>query len=172
MTKMLIIGSLIILYACGQNNSNSKPDNQIKKENLSGIYEYIYPHNTTDLIENHFIVLETSPGQLTGYYYGTSDEFDEEREGYLPAFFVAKMHDLKIANDTLCFTLIVNNNDFLTKAVEIKYKSTNDAIKAGYKNWENIIPTAPKKYKGVFKDSSTIIFNEDDDFLTKTFKKR
>jgi hypothetical protein len=172
MMKKMIIALLIIFYACGQNNSSKNSDNQIKKDNLSGVYEYVYPNNTPELTENHFIVLETTQNQLSGYYYGTSDEFDEEREGYLPAFFVAKMHNLKIVNDTINFTLIVNNDDFLTKAVDLKYKSTNDALKAGYKNWENLIPTEPKSYKGIFKNSSTIVFNEEDEFLTKTFKKR
>ena len=174
MVKKIIISSIFLFYACGQNNSSQNTDNQIKnkKDNFIGVYEYIYPDNMPDLIENHYIVIDTFHNQLTGYYYGTSDEFDEAREGYLPAFFVSKMQNLKIMNDTIYFTLIVNNDDFLTKPVALEFKSTNDALKAGYKNWGNSITTEPKYYKGAIKNSSTIVFDEEDEFLIKIFKKK
>jgi hypothetical protein len=163
---------MILLYSCGQNDTAQKHDKQIKNKSLSGVYEYIYPSSTPDLIENHYIILDAASEQLNGYYYGTSDEFDDIREGYPPAFFVAKMHNLKIEKDTLSFTLIVTNDDFLTMPVDLKYRSTENALKAGYKKWDNLIPTAPKNYKGIFKNPSIIVFNEEDDFLIKTFKKR
>ena len=110
--------------------------------------------------------------KLTGYYYGTSDEFDEAREGYLPAFFVKKIDNLEIMGDSIRFTLNVNNSDFLTQPVDLKYKSTEDALNSGYKNWENKIPTSPKNYVGVFKDDKTIFFKGEQEFLNKTFNKK
>ena len=139
-------------------------------DSISGTYEYIYPYNTKDLIENHYIDLSISEKGISGYYYGTSDEFDESREGYFPAFFVSKMDNLIIENDTIKFRLVVDNSDFLTQAIDQKYKTTNDALSAGYKNWENKIPTLPKTYKGVFQDNETIVFKVGQDI--RVFRKK
>jgi hypothetical protein len=172
--RNVIFGFILLLSASSQNNfpKNSMAQTNINSDDYSGTYEYVYLDNTSDLKENHFIVLAIEGGKLTGVYYGTSDEFDEAREGYLPGFFVTKMDDLKIISDTITFTLKVNNDDFLTAAIDLKYKSTKEAINAGYKNWENKIPTNPKYYKGTFKDSKTLYFKGQQEFLDKTFKKK
>jgi hypothetical protein len=168
--RSMILILLIVFSACGQNSSPKNSDKETDKYN--GVFEYVYPGNTSELIENHFIVFATVDNKLKGYYYGTSDEFDEAREGYLPAFFVAKMDNLIISGDTIRFILKVDNSEFLTKAVDLKYVSTKDAIDAGYKNWENKIPTIPKEYIGLFKDEKTILFTEEQEFLNKTFQKK
>jgi hypothetical protein len=166
--KNLFLLIAFTVTACGQNSNLKKPDILPKSPDL--IYEYIYPYNTPDLIENHYINLSISNNGIKGYYYGTSDEFDEAREGYLPAFFVSKMDNLIIKNDTIKFKLTVDNSDFLTQTVDLKYKTTNDALSAGYKNWENKIPTSPKTYTGVFQNSETIVFKVDQDI--RVFKKK
>jgi hypothetical protein len=172
--RNMILSFLILMSACGQNSSSKNTDTltQNNSDNYSGIYEYVYPNNTPDLIENHFIVLTMDGSKLAGFYYGTSDEFDEAREGYLPSFFVAKMEDLKIISDSISFTLNVKNSDLLTQAIDLKYKSTYEALNAGFKNWENKISTLPRNYKGIFKDSKTIFFRGDQEYLNKTFKKK
>jgi len=171
--RNVILSLLLVFSACGQNNSskisNTQTDNNDK---YSGVYEYVYPDNTTDLMENHFIVFSEVDDKLIGYYYGTSDEFDEAGEGYLPAFFVAKMDNLVIKGDTIRFTLKVDNSDLLTKAVDLKYRSTKDAIDAGYKNWENKVPTVPKHYIGLLKDEKTIFFKGEQEFLDKHLRKK
>ena len=163
--KFILVLFTITVYA-------KKPIHRENIDRYCGIYEYIYPDNTPDLIENHFIVISKIDNKLTGLYYGTSDEFDEAREEYLPAFFVSKMDSIEIKEDTLRFILIVHNSDFLTKAVDLRFKSTKEAIKAGYKKWENKISTIPKRYQGVFSDKRTLFFKGEQDFLSKTFKKK
>ena len=171
--RNVILSLLIVFSACGKNSSPKIADKQTdNNDKYSGVYEYVYPDNTSDLIENHFIVFSIMDSKLTGYYYGTSDEFDDAREGYLPAFFVAKMDNLEIKGDSIKFTLKVDNSDFLTRAIDLKYKSTKGAINVGYKNWGNKITTSPKNYNGLFKDSETIFFKGEQAFLDKTFKKK
>ncbi|SRR5574344_666472 len=168
-----IYGLFLTLIACGQNpNPQNQGDKAVNLDKYVGIYEYVYPYNTQDLIENHFIVLTKQDGKLTGLYYGTSDEFDEAREGYLPGFFVSPMDNLQINGDTISFVLNTSNNDFLTKSVDLKIKSTKEAISSGYMKWDNIISTNPKTYIGLIKDSETIFFKGEMEFLDKTFKKK
>ncbi|MFH0992685.1 MAG: hypothetical protein V1799_22025 [bacterium] len=171
--KIFFFGLFLTLTAFGQHSHEQKQLKQnIDVDRYTGIYEYVYRYNSPGLKENHYIVLSRSSNTLAGLYYGTSDEFDESREGYLPGFFVAQMDSLKIHGDTIRFTLKVANSDFLTTAVDLNIKSTTEALKAGYKNWGNKIPTSPKKYAGLIQDSVTIFFKGEKEFLNKTFKKK
>ena len=171
--RNLIIGLFVSLVACGHNFAQQKQG--AKADTLDeyiGVFEYVNPGNTPELTENHYIVLTKSNDQLTGLYYGTSDEFDGEREGYLPGFFVSPMDDLQINGDTLRFVLNTTNSDFLTQPVDLKIHSTKEAQRSGYKNWDNKIATQPKACVGLIKDSGKIFFRGESDFLNKTFIKR
>lgn len=84
---------------------------------LSGIYEYVYEHNTRDLIENHYLEFRTTNGRLAGTYCGTSDDFDEAREGYLPGFFCAVMKDLVVRGPDISFEVEVTDADMLSEPV-------------------------------------------------------
>lgn len=171
--RNLTIVLFMTLIACGQNPNPQNRGNKVANlDKYVGIYEYVYPENTQDLIENHFLVLTKKDDKLTGLYYGTSDEFDDAREGYLPGFFVSPMDNLQINGDTISFVLSTSNNDFLTKSVDLKIKSTKDAISSGYMNWDNKISTNSKTYVGLIKDSETIFFKGEKEFLDKVFKKK
>lgn len=168
--KKIFLSLLVVLTACSANKNLHQKDSS--KNAFLGTYEYVYPYNTEYLNENQFIVLTQSNDKLCGYYYGTSDEFDKAREGYLPAFFVINMEDLAIKADSIVFTLNVDNNDFLTKAVDLTFRSTNEAIAAGYKQWDKKLETTKKKYSGFFKDGKTIFFKGEQGVPDKTFNKK
>ena len=99
--KTLLLASLILLvweipnfnvteiYHGIQNGASSK--------DLSGTYEYIYPYNSEDLIENQYIILVKSKEGFSGWYYGTSDEFDSARRLFASLFCDrdAKTQDIK-----------------------------------------------------------------------------
>jgi hypothetical protein len=89
---------------------------QAKTGQITGTYEYIYPYNTSDLQENHYIELKENKGRLSGTYYGTSDEFDKGREGYLPGFFKVEMKEISFKNDILEFTITIKSEDIFEKA--------------------------------------------------------
>ena len=174
--KTLLLASLFLLVweIPNFNGSKSYPGIQKGKSSydLSGTYEYIYPYNFEDLIENQYIVLIKNKEGYSGWYYGTSDEFDEAREGYLPAFFVANLQKLKISNDTITFNLNISDNDLLTEPVTLKLRSTEEAIKAGYSKWENKISPTPKKYWGLIINSNQISLQRADEFQNKAFNKK
>lgn len=160
--RLLIIYIFIALNASCQNSSNL--------EQYVGIYEFEYPYNTENLNENHYIVLVHENGTLSGKYYGTSDEFDEAREGYYPGYFVSDMNNLRIENDSIYFAINISNKDILKNKVNISIKSTNDAILWGNSNWENYIQIGEKQYAGQIKNKS-IIFNDAKGEISKEFKK-
>jgi hypothetical protein len=171
--RKLLFGLFLTCIACAQNSNNQ---GQVKSaadiDKYIGVYEFVYPYNTRDLIENHFIVLTKTDNKIAGLYYGTSDEFDVGREGYFPGFFVSPMEKLEIHGDTIRFTLNTKNSDFLTQSVDLRIKSTKAAIDSGYKNWGNKIPTRPRTYVGVFKDSVTMFFRGEREVWNKTFKRK
>jgi hypothetical protein len=174
--KTLLLASLVLLVweIPNFNVTEICPEiqNGASSKDLSGTYEYIYPYNSEVLIENQYIVLIKNKEGYSGWYYGTSDEFDEAREGYLPAFFVAEMLNLKISNDTIRFNLAITDNDLLTKSVTLKLRSTEEAIKAGYSKWSNKINPTPKEYWGLIINSNQISLKGADEFQNKTFNKK
>jgi hypothetical protein len=143
----------IFCLACEKKETSKeeKPPNS-----YAGIYEYYTGY------DSQYIVLSEKDGKITGFYYGTSDEFDEVREGYDAGYFVAQMTDLKINGDAITFVLNVDNSDFLTDIIDLQIISTHEAIKAGNKNWGNYITTEPKEYVGhISADKETILIKGD-----------
>jgi len=180
MKKLFPFVAIVILLSCGQRTSNKSSEVKVDtllstnekitqnvedQDKYIGTFEFVYPYNTEDLIENHFIVINKNGDLYSGLYYGTSDEFDESREGYLPGFFVAPMEQLTITNGTLKFTLSVENQNVFNKAVELKYKSSEEARQNGYETWPNMMRFEPKTYFG-FINNDSIIIND------KTFHKK
>ena len=142
MRTILILCISIVFASCGNKNStqnkeqqttieneelNTKNDSENSEKIIAGTYEYVYPDNTSDLIENHYIVIDKIDNHYVGRYYGTSDEFDDAREGYYPGFFVANMENLEIKNDTIRFRLTVPNDKILSKSVNLNIKTYEEA---------------------------------------------
>ena len=100
--------------------SNSDEINHLVDLNdLNGVYEYVYEHSSEDLIENHY--LEFSNSQV--FYYGTSDDFDEAREGYYPGFFMAQIEEIERNENILSFNLKVNDSIFYKQPITLFYTS-------------------------------------------------
>jgi hypothetical protein len=110
-------------------------------------YEYVYPYNTPDLIENHYLVLDTSGPEARGWYYGSSDEFDAAREGYLPGFFVAPMTDLEVSSETISFAL-ERPARFFAAPVPLDYRRAEDVPAGQLGEWDVPLPTASQRYVG------------------------
>jgi hypothetical protein len=187
MRIIVILWISIFIVSCSNQNSTdnkekltvvvneelkSKNDTEKTEKIIAGTYEYVYPDNTPDLIENHYIIIDEIDNHYVGRYYGTSDEFDDAREGYYPGFFVADMENLEIKNDTIRFRLTVPNDKILTKSVDLKIKTYEEAKEKGYENWPNKMTLEPKEYVGVFKNAKSIFFKGEYEFKDKTFIKK
>jgi len=177
----------MFFVSCGNQNSTQKKEHQTAIENeeintnkntenteitIVGTYEYVNPDNTADLVENHYIVIDKIDNHYVGRYYGTSDEFDDAREGYYPGFFVTDMKNLDIINDTIRFRLTVPNDKILSKTVDLNIKTYAEAKENGYENWPNKMTLEPKDYAGIFINAKTIFFKGEYDFMDKTFIKK
>ncbi|MFT7036073.1 MAG: hypothetical protein ACJA2S_004600 [Cyclobacteriaceae bacterium] len=135
----------------------SKIDQSIE---LSGVYEYIYEHNTADLIENHYIEFENG----NGFYYGTSDDFDQAREGYYPGFFMAQINKLEIDGNKMLFSLSVNDSMFYKKPITpLNQKNDNEP-------WNIGVRYNARTYTGEVKGDTIIV--ETDDFDPRLFIKK
>ncbi len=177
---ILLIGIICIACHNSGNKTSSKTNenlniadtkqNTTRLDRLIGMYEYKYDPESSE--ENHYILIEKKEDRYEGRYYGTSDEFDEGREGYLPGYFVADMKDLKITNTDISFTLNVPNEKILNKKLSLKIKSFDEAVSMGYENWGNRMTLQPKEYKGKIKPDGQLFFKGALDFLDKTFIKQ
>ena len=125
-----------------------------------GTYEYAYPYNTEQLIENHFIVLDCSREPLRGWYYGTSDDFDRGREGYLPGFFVAEMRGLTVSEARIHFTIQVAEEDYFTEPVPLVYRGAEEVPKEEFEQWGHGIRADPRQYQGLFVADSIVVMVE------------
>lgn len=139
-----------------QSKKEQAPTKQIeqvdKRENdfkiLKGIYEYVCEYNTDDLIENHYLNFNNKGG----FYYGTSDDFDESREGYSPGFFMTQMEAMQINGDTISFELNINDTIFYKNPITPLYKTNVN------RPWDVGVRYKSRKYKGKIQgDTITII---------------
>lgn len=129
--------------------SESKPQysKPFQRNQLSGIYEYQYEHNTDDLIENHY--LEFQDGKA--FYYGTSDDFDESREGYLPGFFKIEILNLKITDNKIDFTIDIDDSDLYKNPIIPLKKVDNNNL------WGIEIQKKQRRYTGNVNDNIIIL---------------
>ena len=136
-------------------NLTNKKIDTIEKSNpkLNGIYEYVYKHNTNDLIENHYLEFKDN----RNFYYGTSDDFDKAREGYFPGFFIMEISDLSLTENQLDFSLTVNNSLFYKKPITPLIQIKENEL------WKIGISYNTRKYSGQINGDTITIITTDFD---------
>ncbi len=163
MIRILYIIILIGFISCNSTHSESKEKVrtsnkiidtiEINTLRLTGVYEYIYEHNTEDFIENHYLEFRENET----LYYGTSDDFDEAREGYLPGFFFTKITNLSLTENQLKFSLTVNDSVFYQNPITPLNQVDEN------KPWEIGIRYDTRKYNGQINGDTITIITTDFD---------
>lgn len=88
-------------------------------------YHYACVDPVTQPAEDEIIALRYYPKSVDLVFWGTTDEFEEAREGYLPGFVVLKAKTLTQKGDALSFTLSLKGEPVFEKPVPVSYASSN-----------------------------------------------
>ncbi|MBN1543756.1 hypothetical protein JW992_16555 [candidate division KSB1 bacterium] len=143
---LLILSHLVIPFGCRKQTPPPVPEqpgaekSEATQADEVRIYEYDYEWDLEGLSENHFIVLESYGDSVSGRYYGTSDDFDDFREGYAPGFFVATMDSLTIVDSRIHFSLRVIREILFSRPIDLRFTSAAQARAAGYSLWLETFP--------------------------------
>lgn len=165
---VLVVGC-IFASGCGRAAENPSKASEVTVEenetsaSLEGIYKYDYEYDTEASVEDHYIVLEINDRGLEGRYYGTSDDFDEAREGYHPGFYVSDMQNLQINDNEITFSIELHEKDMFSNPVDLKYKDSEEVPLSENPQWVNSqIVEAPGKnprgYKGEIVDGKLSLY--------------
>ena len=114
-----------------------------------GIFEYVYEYNTENQIENHYIKISIKNGNIHGEYYGTSDDFDNAREGYLPGYFTAQMMNIQTKGKNISFS--IKPSKYFKNPITPISKTINNIP------WDIPIKSTKRTYKGTYSDKKLII---------------
>ena len=120
------------------------------------VYEHEYPYGTPELSENHYIVIDSTGGRVRGWYYGTSDDFDAAREGYLPGFFVVEMEELEVTDQRIAFRLSTPEI-FFTAPVPLAYRSASEVPSGSLEIWAIPVPAVARPYSGALSPGSVVL---------------
>jgi hypothetical protein len=105
------------------------------KESDSTVYYLYIDESDPNPMNDNIIELKYKGNTIEGYFWGNSDEFSEAREGYLPGFFVLKMKNVKVKNDSIFFVLNSKNESYFSNSIDISIHTSKAAIKRGYHLW-------------------------------------
>ena len=98
-------------------------------------YYFEYPEQPA---EDAVFSLQRTGGGWEGRFYGTSDEFCDVREGFLPGFFVLDMQHIRRDGDSISFVLDSRGGTYFSQPVDVGLASAEAARAAGYHLWLQI----------------------------------
>lgn len=113
----------------------SKLEQSAKSVNADSIVYYLYDYPDSEC-EDNIIGLCYREGQIVdGYFWGTSDEFSDSREGFYPGFCVLKMEQIICQGADLNFVLDSRNQGYFSGPVDVNVHSSDEALRQGYGLW-------------------------------------
>ncbi|MBR6285758.1 MAG: hypothetical protein IKR18_02035 [Bacteroidaceae bacterium] len=113
-------------------------------------------------MDDKILVVVNEGKKYRCFYYGTSDDFMDAREGFLPGFIALEASELKLDGDAISFHLNSTDCNFYSQPVETDLRNERDIIRAGYKLWlqtpfscwENVL------MEGTFSGDSIVLVNK------------
>ncbi len=128
-------------------------------------FRYFFYDNEYDDSEDEFIELKYEGNTIvSGYYWCTSDEFCDAREGFLPGFTVLPMNNIQVQGDSIRFVLNSKGKPYFNTPLPYNIYSPEEAAKNGYNKWQQ-----ESKY---FQDSIVYRGTLTDKSLTITYKSK
>jgi len=181
--KWILMGfAIIVVFFTGCTNAGNQADVtevtasdiNVDYDHITGTYFYDYPDHSTVLLEDHYIRLERIEDELFGYYYGTTDDFDDAREGYQTGFFVSAMKDLAVSGDEISFSVQLFDKDIFTYPIALKYSSSEEISLEENEPWINANIFSQEEgitvvYSGIIEDEKIILKIENEN---RIFDKR
>lgn len=125
----------LILLCCILFGANAISQAQTTK---CGVYQLINTKESKNVLKDHNIVLEKgAKGKISGRFYGTTDDFVDAREGYLPGHFVAPMENLRVTKDSIFFTINVAHKDLFKNPIPRNVKTAKAAHNLKRAAWKS-----------------------------------
>ncbi|MBE7412642.1 MAG: hypothetical protein HS129_11385 [Leptospiraceae bacterium] len=123
--KIKYYGLLILIFFVTQYCRDESMNKELKNnhQNMVGVYEFQRKGGHCN--ENQYIILRIVNESIEGSYIGTSDEFDQAREGYKPKFFRIKIDNMKFSNSgisSISFRIKVTDSDFHDTPMDVNDK--------------------------------------------------
>lgn len=126
---------------------------------LEGVYEYKKPNNTEGLNENHYIEFKENHV----YYYGTSDDFDMAREGYLPGFFFKEVSAFEKKENNISFSIQADDSMFYKYQISPLFRTEHN------ENYKLGISKVKNHYEGTVSMTKDTIFINSKGLDTRCF---
>ncbi len=124
---------------------------------------YYYHRDKNSENEESVLALEIIDYSTTGLFWGTTDEFDSAREGFLPGYFVLPLADVYERGDTISFSLSSCENSLFEKPLNVMNSTADKAREDGnrrYKN-SNYYKNRTAKYVGMKRGNDIVLKNLD-----------
>lgn len=123
---------------------------------------YVYDVPGSDS-EDNILELSFKNGSVVGgYFWGTSDEFCEGREGYYPGFFVLRLSQIHHDGGNLSFVLNSKGMSYCSGPVDASVHSTEEAQRRGSHEWmqDARFFTDSIRYCGTFREDGFLLSKE------------
>ena len=132
LVRFLMVTMIVVVFAACSNDKHSGDDIQktavttdsivpiaeSAEETIDSVY-YYWPEKYSGFQYSVIELVFKGKNVLSGYFWGTSDEFEDVREGYYPGFMVLPMQNIEQKGDTLNFVLDSSGHPFYSSPVSI-----------------------------------------------------
>ena len=126
---------------------------------------YFYHESNSDHVPDfcdNVLTIIRNGNEISCYFRGTSDEFDEAREGYFPGFIVLKAKEFVMNDGIISFVLDSNNKYFLNRPIVSEEIIDCSVIPSGYEKWLQMQKYYWKQvaFTGTYDDNSIVLVNK------------